>query len=51
MEGYRLRMLGNRSLRKTFGSKREEETGGLRKSHNGYLHTRINPSKNTTILS
>jgi hypothetical protein len=38
MEGHRLRMLGNRSLRKTFGAKREEEIGGLRKSHNGYLH-------------
>jgi len=31
-------MLGNRLLRKTFGAKREEETGGLRKLHKEYLH-------------
>jgi len=37
MEGHRLRMLGNRLLRKTFGAKREEERGGLRKSHKEYL--------------
>jgi hypothetical protein len=38
VNGRRLRMHGNRMLRKTFGAKRVEETGGLRKSHNEYLH-------------
>jgi hypothetical protein len=38
MEGHRLRMLGNRLLRKTFRTMREEETGGLRKSHKEYHH-------------
>jgi hypothetical protein len=38
MEGHNLRMLGNRLLWKTFGVKREKETGGLRKSHKEYFH-------------
>jgi hypothetical protein len=33
MEEHRLRMLGNVWLRKTYGAKREEETGGLRNLH------------------
>jgi len=38
IEGHRLRMFGNRLLRKAFGAKKEKETGGLRKSHKEYLH-------------
>jgi len=38
MEGHRLRKHDNRLLRKTFGAKSEEETGGLRKSHKDYPH-------------
>jgi hypothetical protein len=34
----RLRVLENRVLRRIFGSKRDEETGGWIKLHNGELH-------------
>jgi hypothetical protein len=35
-EGYRLRVFENRVLRRIFGPKRDEVTGGLRKLHNLY---------------
>jgi hypothetical protein len=37
-EGHRLRVFGNRVLRKIFGPKRDEVTGEWRKLHNGELH-------------
>jgi hypothetical protein len=36
--GFRLRMFDNRVLRRIFGLKRDEETGGCRKLHNEDLH-------------
>jgi hypothetical protein len=35
---HRLRVRENRMLRRIFGSKRDEVTGGLRKPHNEKLH-------------
>jgi hypothetical protein len=37
-EEHRLRMFENRELRRIFGPKRDEVTGGLRKLHNEELH-------------
>jgi hypothetical protein len=37
-EEHRLRMFENRVLRRIFGSKRDEVTGGWRKLHNEELH-------------
>jgi hypothetical protein len=37
-EQHRLRVFENRVLRRIFGPKREEVTGGLRKLHNEELH-------------
>jgi hypothetical protein len=37
-EGHRLRVFENRVLRRIFGPKRDEETGGWRKLHNEELH-------------
>jgi hypothetical protein len=37
-EGHRLRVFGNRVLRRIFGPKRDEVTGGWRKLHNEELH-------------
>jgi hypothetical protein len=37
-EEHRLRVLENRVLRRTFGSKRDEVTRGWRKLHNEELH-------------
>jgi hypothetical protein len=37
-EGYRLRVLENRVLRRIFGNKREEVAGGWRRLHNEELH-------------
>jgi hypothetical protein len=37
-EEHRLRVFENRVLRRTFGSKRDEVTGGWRKLHNEELH-------------
>jgi hypothetical protein len=37
-EERRLRVFENRVLRRIFGPKRDEETGGLRKLHNEELH-------------
>jgi hypothetical protein len=37
-EGHRLRMFENRMLRRIFGPKRDEGTGGWRKLHNEELH-------------
>jgi hypothetical protein len=37
-EERRLRVFENRVLRRTFGPKRDEETGGWRKLHNEELH-------------
>jgi hypothetical protein len=37
-EEHRLRLFGNRVLRRIFGSKRDEETGEWRKLHNEELH-------------
>jgi hypothetical protein len=37
-EEYRLRLFENRVLRRIFGSKRHEVTGGWRKLHNEELH-------------
>jgi hypothetical protein len=36
-EKHRLRVLENRALRRIFGPKRDEVTGGWRKLHNGEL--------------
>jgi hypothetical protein len=38
MEEHRLRVFVNRVLRRIFGQKREEVTGGRRKLHNEGLH-------------
>jgi hypothetical protein len=38
-EEHRLRVFGNRVLRRIFGPKRDEVTGELRKLHNEELHT------------
>jgi hypothetical protein len=37
-EEHRLRVFENRVLRRIFGAKRDEVTGGLRKLHNKELH-------------
>jgi hypothetical protein len=37
-EQHRLRVLGNRVLRRIFGPRRDELTGGRRKLHNEELH-------------
>jgi hypothetical protein len=37
-EEHRLRVFENRVLRRIFGSKRDEVTGGWRKLHNEELH-------------
>jgi hypothetical protein len=37
-EIHRLKVFGNRVLRRIFGSKRDEVTGGWRKLHNEELH-------------
>jgi hypothetical protein len=37
-EEHRLRLFENRTLRRIFGSKRDEVTGGWRKLHNEELH-------------
>jgi hypothetical protein len=37
-EEHRLRIFENRLLRRIFGPKRDEETGGWRKLHNEELH-------------
>jgi hypothetical protein len=37
-EEHRLRVSENRALRRLFGPKRDEETGGWRKLHNEELH-------------
>jgi hypothetical protein len=37
-EEHRLRVFENRVLRRIFGPKRDEETGGWRKLHNVKLH-------------
>jgi hypothetical protein len=39
-ERYRFRVLGNRVLKRIFGPKREELTGGWRKLHNLYSSPR-----------
>jgi hypothetical protein len=38
-EEHRLRVFENRVLRRIFGQKRDEVTGGWRKLHNEGLHT------------
>jgi hypothetical protein len=38
MEEHRLRVFENRVLRRIFGPKRDEVTGGWRKLHNEELH-------------
>jgi hypothetical protein len=38
VEGHKLRMFENRVLRKIFGPKRDEVTGGWKKLHNEDLH-------------
>jgi len=42
IEQHRLRVLGNRVLRRIFGPKREEVTVGWRKLYNEKLHTAPN---------
>jgi hypothetical protein len=37
-EGHRLRAFENRAVRRKFGLKRDEVTGGWRKLHNEELH-------------
>jgi hypothetical protein len=37
-EEHRLRVFENRVLRRTFGTRREEITGGWRRQHNEELH-------------
>jgi hypothetical protein len=37
-EEHRLRVFGNRMLRRIFGPMRDEAVGGWRKLHNGELH-------------
>jgi hypothetical protein len=38
MDEYKLRVFENRVLRRIFGPKRDEVTGGWRKLHNEELH-------------
>jgi hypothetical protein len=38
MEEYKLRMFENKVLRRIFGQKRDEVTGGWRQLHNEELH-------------
>jgi hypothetical protein len=38
VEEHRLKVFENRVLRRIFGPKRDEETGGWRKLHNEELH-------------
>jgi hypothetical protein len=40
----------NRALRRIFGAKREELTGGRRKLHNEELHSLYSSSKNITMI-
>jgi hypothetical protein len=42
-EEYRLRVFENRVLKRIFGSKRDEVTGGWRKLHNEELHNLYSP--------
>jgi hypothetical protein len=44
-EEHRLRMFENRLLRRIFGSKRGEVTGGWRKLHNEELHNLYSSTK------
>jgi hypothetical protein len=47
-----LRVFENRVLRRIFGAKRDEVTGGWRKLHNGELHSLYSaPSINRMIKS
>jgi hypothetical protein len=46
-EEHRLRVFGNRVLRKTFGPKRDEVTGEWRRQHNEELY---NPHSSPDIL-
>jgi hypothetical protein len=39
MEEHRLRVCGTKVLRRIFGPKRQEETGGWRKLHNDELYS------------
>jgi hypothetical protein len=48
-EEHRLRAFENRVLRRIFGSKRVEETGGWRKLHNEELHN-MYPSPSITRM-
>jgi hypothetical protein len=51
-EEHRLRVFENRVLRRIFGPKRAEVTGGWRKLHNEKLHNlHFAPSKITMIKS
>jgi hypothetical protein len=47
MEEHRLRMFENRVLRRIFGTKKDEETGGWRKLHNEEL---LNSSQSIIII-
>jgi hypothetical protein len=49
-EEYRLRMFGNRVLRKIFGPKREEVAGGWRRLHNEELLNFYSSSSNIKIV-
>jgi hypothetical protein len=48
-EEHRLRVFEKRVLRRIFGPKRDEVTGGWRKLHNEELHN-LNSSRSTTRM-
>jgi hypothetical protein len=49
-EEYRLRVFENRMLRRIFGPKRDEVTGGWRKLHNEELHNLYSSPSITTVI-
>jgi hypothetical protein len=49
-EEHRLRVFENRELRKIFGPKRDEVTGGRRKLHNEEQHNLYSPLSIITMI-
>jgi hypothetical protein len=49
-EEHRLRVFENRVLRRIFGPKRDEETGGWRKLHNEELHNLYSSPSITRVI-
>jgi hypothetical protein len=49
-EKRRLRVLGNRVLRRKFGPQRDEVTGGWKKVHNEELHDRYSSTNFVRVI-